>query len=144
MCDQPVRYAIDKQVELCKRYTCNIYHDHTCKCESLIERSPVDPLVVCTSYRCIESECAECGSDIRPYDDYEGMCSLTDGCITKRLMIEKSINQLSIILGIDKDAKFNCRSIDQKIIMIKSLIIDRLNTLSRDDMSMIGLLMAAL
>jgi hypothetical protein len=143
LCDGRIRYALDKQTELCAMYRCNVYYLDKCRCGSMVERAPTDPLNVCTSYRCIKLRCTECGSNIRPSSDYDGLCD-SNLCIIRKTTLEKSISQLCNILGIDQKTYFETRSSNQKIAMLKSLVIERLEILSKDEISLIGLLMAAL
>jgi hypothetical protein len=77
-CNRIIRYAQDKQEELCLKDQCNLYSMDDCPCGNLIPIQPKDPMMECTKYRCVRSACMKCKGPIRPfeYDDLD-LCSKT-------------------------------------------------------------------
>lgn len=78
-CNRIIRYASDKQEDLCLIDQCNIYLMDDCpSCSDMIPINPIDRSTVCTTYRCIKSICTKCKGLVRPfeYDDF-GLCSKT-------------------------------------------------------------------
>jgi len=123
MCNGPIRCCKNHQENLCSKIACSTYLSTMCKCGSYLLRQPTDPSN-CTKYRCGKSRCKKCGSTIRMHNDDNTLCSL-NSCIVNENRIEGCLREICTILDINYDTYFENRTLDQKIVLIKSDVFRR-------------------